>query len=38
LHERKSTFIGEAGILQAQKKAAASLIHIINKEYHLNNE
>ena len=38
LHERKSTFIGEAGILQEQKKAAASLIHIINKEYHLNIE
>ncbi|HEU5364186.1 MAG TPA: hypothetical protein VFU62_01580 [Hanamia sp.] len=38
LHERKSTFIGEAEILQEQKKAAASLIHIINKEYHLNNE
>ena len=38
LHERKSTFIGEAGILQEQKKAAASLIQIINKEYDLNNQ
>lgn len=38
LHERKSTFIGEAGILQAQKKTAASLIQIINEEYDLNNE
>ena len=38
LHERKSTFIGEAGILQEQKKAAASLIQIINKECDLNNE
>ncbi|HEY5463820.1 MAG TPA: hypothetical protein VIJ95_11235 [Hanamia sp.] len=38
LHERKSTLIGEAGILQEQKKAAASLIQIINKEYRLNNE
>lgn len=34
LHERKSTFIGEAGILQEQKKAAASLLQTINKEYH----
>ena len=38
LHERKSTFIGEAGILQEQKKAAASLIQIINREYRLNNQ
>ncbi len=38
LHERKSTFIGEAGILQVEKKAAASLIQIINKEYRLNNQ
>jgi len=38
LHERKSTFIGEAGILQEQKKAAASLLQIISKEYRLNNE
>lgn len=38
LHERKSTFIGEAGILQEQKKAAASLLQIINKEYRLNKE
>lgn len=38
LHERKSTFIGEAGILQEQKKAAASLIQIINKEYHFQAE
>lgn len=38
LHERKSTFIGEAGVLKEQKKAAASLIQTINKEYHLDNE
>jgi hypothetical protein len=38
LHERKSTLIGEAGILQGQKKAAASLIQTINEEYDLNNE
>ncbi|HXS54626.1 MAG TPA: hypothetical protein VN726_00800 [Hanamia sp.] len=38
LHERKSTFIGEAGILQEQKKSAASLIQIINREYRLNNQ
>jgi hypothetical protein len=33
LHERKSTLIGEVGILQEQKKAAASIIQIINEEY-----
>jgi len=38
LHERKSSLIGEAGILQEQKKAASSLIKVINEEYHLNNE
>jgi hypothetical protein len=38
LHERKSSLIGGAGILQEQKKAASSLIKVINEEYHLNNE
>lgn len=37
LHERKSSFIGEVGILQEQKKYAEQLIQLINKEYHLNN-
>ncbi|MGH2565455.1 MAG: hypothetical protein ACRDE5_13140, partial [Ginsengibacter sp.] len=36
LHERKSSFIGEVGILQEQKKYAEQLIQLINKEYHLN--
>lgn len=35
LHERKSSFIGEAGILGEQKKDAAALIQVINDEYHL---
>ena len=38
LHERKSTLIGEAGILQEQKKAASSLIQTINEQYHLKKE
>jgi hypothetical protein len=38
LHERKGSFIGEMSMLQEQKKSATSLIQIINKEYHLENE
>jgi hypothetical protein len=38
LHERKSTFIGETRLLLQQKKNAAALIKIIDKEYHLHNE
>jgi hypothetical protein len=38
LHERKSTFVGEARLLLQQKKYAASLIASINKQYNLSNE
>ncbi len=37
LHERKSSFLGEARLLLQQKKYAASLIQTINEEYHLEN-
>ena len=38
LHERKSTFVGEARLLLQQKKYAAVLIQSINEKYNLNNE
>lgn len=35
IHQRKATFFGQATILLNQKKEAADLIALLNKEYHL---
>jgi hypothetical protein len=35
LHQRKSSFLGEAWLLSTQKKQATELIELIKKEYHL---
>ena len=38
LHQRKSSFMGEARRLATQKELAEKLIKMINKEYNLEDE
>ncbi|MBS1665778.1 MAG: hypothetical protein JST58_00225 [Bacteroidetes bacterium] len=38
IHQKRSTFDGEIRLLNTQKQAAVSLIHLLNKEYRLDNE